>query len=71
MFEFRINKFVKWSTFGLITLLAVNCSGQESLTAKKLIDNFLKLHPDTVAYKTEAKSYNWNYEQGLILTIIL
>ncbi len=67
MFEFRINKFVKWSAFGLITLLAVNCSGQESLTAKKLIDNFLKLHPDTVAYKTEVKSYNWNYEQGLIL----
>jgi unsaturated rhamnogalacturonyl hydrolase len=67
MFKFRINKLVKWSAFGLITLLAVNCSGQEPLTAKKLIDNFLKLHPDTVAYKTEAKSYNWNYEQGLIL----
>ncbi len=32
-----------------------------------IADNFIKLHPDTVAYTTEAKSYRWNYEQGLIL----
>jgi unsaturated rhamnogalacturonyl hydrolase len=30
-------------------------------------DNFIALHPDTVAYPTEAKSYRWNYEQGLVL----
>jgi unsaturated rhamnogalacturonyl hydrolase len=35
--------------------------------AVELTDNFLLLYPDTVAYKTEAKSYKWNYEQGLIL----
>lgn len=35
--------------------------------AVELADNFLLLYPDTVAYKTEAKSYKWNYEQGLIL----
>jgi unsaturated rhamnogalacturonyl hydrolase len=26
----------------------------------------MRLFPDTIAYKTESKSYNWNYEQGLI-----
>ena len=31
-----------------------------------LADNFIKLFPDTIAYKTEAKSYKWNYEQGLM-----
>ncbi|QQS35296.1 MAG: glycoside hydrolase family 88 protein [Ignavibacteriales bacterium] len=35
--------------------------------SKKSADSFIKLHPDTVAYPTEAKSYRWNYEQGLIL----
>lgn len=34
---------------------------------EKLFDNFIELHPDTVAYKSESKSYKWNYEQGLIL----
>jgi unsaturated rhamnogalacturonyl hydrolase len=34
---------------------------------EELFQNFITLHPDTVAYKSEAKSYKWNYEQGLIL----
>ena len=34
---------------------------------KDLFHSFIQLHPDTVAYKTEAKSYKWNYEQGLVL----
>ncbi|RPI70613.1 MAG: glycosyl hydrolase family 88 [Ignavibacteriales bacterium] len=33
----------------------------------KIAEGFIELHPDTVAYKTEAKSYKWNYEQGLML----
>ena len=40
---------------------------ENEITSKMLVDNFISLHPDTVAYKTEAKSYKWNYEQGLIL----
>ncbi len=36
--------------------------------AIKIADSFMELHSDTVAYKNEAKSYRWNYEQGLILT---
>ena len=36
--------------------------------AIKIADSFIDLHPDTVAYKNEAKSYKWNYEQGLMLT---
>jgi unsaturated rhamnogalacturonyl hydrolase len=41
--------------------------GEMDITAEKLFRSFIQLHPDTVAYKTEAKSYKWNYEQGLIL----
>lgn len=40
---------------------------QDELTAQEIADNFISLFPDTVAYKSEAKSYNWNYEQGLVL----
>lgn len=40
------------------------------ITPNILVDNFISLHPDTVAYKSEAKSYKWNYEQGLILESI-
>lgn len=41
-----------------------------TITPETLVDNFIALHPDTVAYQTEAKSYKWNYEQGLILESI-
>ncbi len=67
MIKLKINFNVKRLAFLLIALHFTNCSGQEKLTSEKLINNFLKMHPDTVAYKTEAKSYKWNYEQGLIL----
>lgn len=65
------------STF-LLTLFAsaaVACQSQKINLAEQplenlpglIADNFIKLHPDTVAYPTEAKSYRWNYEQGLVL----
>lgn len=38
-----------------------------AITAEKIFESFITLFPDTVAYKTEAKSYKWNYEQGLML----
>jgi len=58
----------------LILFINLSCKAQETeykedykdLTVR-IADSFLNLHPDTVAYKTEAKSYKWNYEQGLIL----
>ncbi len=31
-----------------------------------IADNFMKMFHDTIAYKTESKSYKWNYEQGLM-----
>lgn len=37
------------------------------ITSKQLVDSFIQLHPDTIAYPSEAKSYKWNYEQGLIM----
>jgi unsaturated rhamnogalacturonyl hydrolase len=37
------------------------------ITVERVFENFIKLFPDTVAYKSETKSYKWNYEQGLIL----
>ena len=50
----------------------VNTNKKEdiTITPEILVNNFIALHPDTVAYKTEAKSYKWNYEQGLILESI-
>lgn len=33
----------------------------------RLAENFMALYPDTIAYPAEAKSYKWNYEQGLML----
>ncbi len=61
----------------LLLALFISCSSKDSvsnsdseITPELLVDNFISLHPDTVAYKTEAKSYKWNYEQGLILESI-
>ncbi len=39
---------------------------KETYSSVVITDNFMKLFPDTIAYKTESKSYKWNYEQGLI-----
>ncbi len=55
-----------------ITVVIITSSDcQQKETEKdlpvKIADSFLDLHPDTVAYKNEAKSYKWNYEQGLML----
>jgi len=40
---------------------------KDSGWSARLAENFISLHPDTIAYKNEAKSYKWNYEQGLIM----
>lgn len=42
-------------------------TNNSAISAEKIFESFITLFPDTVAYKTEAKSYKWNYEQGLIL----
>lgn len=34
--------------------------------SKNIADSFIRLHPDSIIYKTEAKSRKWNYEQGLM-----
>jgi len=58
----------------LFFVILVGCKSHDSILQKKseitsniLVDNFIKLYPDTIAYPTEAKSYKWNYEQGLIM----
>ena len=65
------NNFI---TFFLAILILTGCFNHEAKKpeqpdnfTEELFQSFMQLHPDTVAYKTEAKSYNWNYEQGLIL----
>lgn len=45
---------------------AGNVSSASEDTYKQVADSFIKLHPDTAAYPSEAKSYRWNYEQGLL-----
>lgn len=42
-------------------------SNKSEISIERIFGNFIELFPDTVAYKSEAKSYKWNYEQGLIL----
>ena len=60
--------------FFIAFLVVIGCAsvksdktGEADFSVEKLFQSFIQLHPDTVAYKTEAKSYKWNYEQGLIL----
>jgi unsaturated rhamnogalacturonyl hydrolase len=53
------------------SVLTLSCSAtryeiNETVSSIHIANNFLKLFPDTIAYKTEAKSHKWNYEQGLI-----
>ena len=62
------------STIFLLVLIFISCSNNNTdqarrseISAEVILNNFIALHPDTVAYKSEAKSYRWNYEQGLIL----
>jgi len=65
----------KHYTFCILTSIilcfhSIECHSQKENNENwsiRLTKNFITLHPDTVAYKTEAKSYKWNYEQGLIL----
>ena len=61
----------------IIFSVFISCSSVDTgkkevitITPEILVNNFISLHPDTVAYQTEAKSYKWNYEQGLILESI-
>jgi len=65
---------IKLNIFFIAFLVVIGCasvksdkSGEIDLSTEKIFHSFIQLHPDTVAYKTEAKSYKWNYEQGLIL----
>jgi len=65
---------IKLIIFFLAVLVFWSCSKDEAVQTdlpgsftEELFQNFLTHHPDTVAYKTEAKSYKWNYEQGLVL----
>jgi unsaturated rhamnogalacturonyl hydrolase len=64
-------------TVFILLLLLIACSSDKikqknsiGFKPNVLVDNFIQLHPDTVAYQNEAKSYKWNYEQGLILESI-
>ena len=65
-------KHINGTFFILVTALILSsCSSSvyqsnEISTPTFIADNFIKLFPDTIAYRTEAKSYKWNYEQGLM-----
>jgi unsaturated rhamnogalacturonyl hydrolase len=54
-------------TFCLSSVLIFPQSNKNGDWSLRLTENFINLLPDTIVYKTEAKSYKWNYEQGLIL----
>ncbi len=71
---FKPKVLIRIYTFVLIVSVAYIVVAQddsvEETWSTKFVNSFIKLHPDTVAYPTEAKSYRWNYEQGLILEAI-
>lgn len=55
----------------ICSAICLSCSASinqhnEVLSAARIADSFIQLYPDTIAYKNEAKSYKWNYEQGLM-----
>jgi unsaturated rhamnogalacturonyl hydrolase len=69
-----LSAFKKIFFIGLFALVVLtgcktnDINREDSLiTSKQLVDSFMQLHPDTIAYPSEAKSYKWNYEQGLIM----
>lgn len=68
---FKLNLFIRLYPLLLMASVAYIVVAQddtpETEWSVKFADSFIKIHPDTVAYQTEAKSYKWNYEQGLIL----
>ena len=73
----NIKKYIFSFNLSLVVFLVFSCSNLELLeknnkhfTAKLFSDNLIALHPDTLAYKNDAKSYKWNYEQGLVLEAI-
>lgn len=71
---FKSKMLIRIYSFVLIVSVAYIVAAQDDSRNEKLstkfVNSFIKLHPDTVAYPTEAKSYRWNYEQGLILEAI-
>jgi unsaturated rhamnogalacturonyl hydrolase len=75
--ELKKNNYIKLLLILILLILISNCKepdksreSDKGITSQLLADNFIALHPDTVAYRSEAKSYKWNYEQGLILEAI-
>ena len=69
-----LSAFKKIFFIGLFALVVLtgcktnDINREDSLiTSKQLVDSFIQLHPDTIAYPSEAKSYKWNYEQGLMM----
>lgn len=59
------NFLILFSIFNIIIFSQEN--EEKKINSFLIADSFINLHPDTIAYPTEAKSYRWNYEQGLML----
>ncbi len=58
--------FINDSEWNCCSDKKTGCIDPSAIDARRIFNSFIKLHPDTIAYKNEAKSYRWNYEQGLI-----
>lgn len=77
--RFRKMKIIRYhglilpAAIALICFGLISCSSAQVSVTKhpadyyiRIADNFIRLYPDTAAYPSEAKSYRWNYEQGLL-----
>jgi unsaturated rhamnogalacturonyl hydrolase len=65
---------IKYISLLLVIFISPVCRGQEPKTVNtdktwplRIAQSFLRMHPDSIVYPTEAKSRRWNYEQGLML----
>ncbi len=67
--------FKKYLILSIVLLISCEIFSQEKLNwqknlPSKLVDNFIYLYPDSIAYPDEPKSHKWNYEQGLMYEAI-
>ena len=70
-FSFKLMKLqAKIFFIIIVSPFFLSCSftanNEDVPSSRAISDNFIRLFPDTIAYKTELKSYRWNYEQGLM-----
>jgi unsaturated rhamnogalacturonyl hydrolase len=69
-----LNRFIFWSV-GIVLLSCCGTSqqkteGRAGQWSTRMTQNFMAMHPDTVAYASVPKSRHWDYERGVVLQAV-